>query len=621
MNRFQKTVLLAITVVAVFSLARCALFFAYHPYFAELSAAQLLLGFAKGVRFDISISFTFLALPLLMMNLPGALFRGKRWMIAWGWLAYAILLGGGLILAGDTAYFGEVWRHTATELLLLGNDAGYLFDMAFGVYLPQLALFALFAAALGALWKKIVHWPETPSKFAALKLPLLVILLFIGIRGSASDKPLGTIDAFSHGNAALGNLMLNGAFTAYHSALHADSADPHLMPVAEAEAILNLPGDDYPMQKSYAAATPTGYNIVFVLMESWGVKYVDSFGHNNYGVTPNFDRLAARGLKFTNFYAAGQRSITGIQATVTGVPPMEGIPALGFGLEVSNISKLGTIAGRNGYDTIFLQASRRRSFMVDAIAGATGFAEYYGMEDYPRLLDYPDFSASKSGWDYETLLFLKARLDKSKKPFIAYLFTGTTHTPYPPLGKQWEIKTAAAASEEGFLNTLNYSDWSIGEFMKAAGKEPWFAKTIFIFTADHAQVHYGNGSGGYREKFNTPLVIYAPDIFKEPKTVETVGGQLDIMPTIIDLLGFKDSFSAMGDSLFRKTRQRAFCNEGRVAGIITDKGFLTHSLSNRLETGYFGGTAPPGYFDGLEKELLAESQITFSLLRSNRWAR
>ncbi len=620
MSRMQKTGLFIGAALAVFSLSRLGLFLVHRPYFAELSAAQTLFGFAAGVRFDLSISLTFLSLPFVMMNLPGAFFRGGRWTTAWGWTAYAILLAGALLLAGDTAFFGEVHRHTATELLMLGNDVHYLFDMAFGVYLPQLVLFIFFAAALGALWKKIIRQPETLPKSAALNFLLLVIFLFLGIRGSVTDKPFGTIDAFSRGNTAMGNLMLNGAFTAYHSALHADSANLRLMPLKVAAAALNMPEGDYPMQKNYAA-TSTGYNIVFILMESWGVKYVDSFGHNGYGVTPNFDRLAARGLKFANFYAAGQRSITGIQATITGVAPVNGIPALGFGLEVSNISKLGAIAGRHGYETIFLQASRRRSFMVNAIAGATGFADYYGMEDYPRLLNYPDYSASVFGWDYETLLFLKARIDKAKRPFIAYLFTGTTHTPYPPLGKQWEIKPADTSSEDGFLNTLYYSDWSIGEFMKAAEKEPWFAKTIFIFTADHAQVHYGNGSGGYREKFHTPLVIYAPGIFKEPKAVDTVGSQLDMLPTIIDLLGFDDSFSAMGDSLFRKTRQRAFCSEGEVVGIITDKGYLTHSLSDRLETGYFEGAAPQGYFDGLEKELLAENQITFSLLRSNRWAK
>lgn len=620
MGRLKKTLLLAAAALAVFSVARIGLLLAYRPYFAELAPLQILHGFAEGVRFDLSISLTFLALPFVMMNLPGAFFRGGKWTKAWGWTAYAILLGGALLLAGDTAYFGEVRRHTATELLLLRNDIHYIFDMAFTVYLPQLLVFALFAAAAALLWKKILHRPETSPKNAPLNFLLLAIVLFLGIRGSVSDKPLGIIDAFSRGNTAMGNLMLNGAFTAYHSIRHAGRASMNLMPPQEAKVALNLPDSEYPMQKRLAAA-PTGHNIVFVLMESWGVKYIDSFGHNNYKVTPNFDRLASGGMKFTNFYAAGQRSITGIQATITGVPPVNGIPALGFGLEVSAISKLGEIARRHDYETVFLQASRRRSFMVDAIAGAAGFAEYYGMEDYPRLLDYPDYGASKFGWDYETLMFLKARLDKAKKPFIAYLFTGTTHTPYPPLGKRWDLKAPAAESEEGFLNTLHYSDWSIGEFMAAAEKEPWFAKTIFIFTADHAQVHYGNGSGGYREKFNTPLVIYAPGIFKEPKVVGTVGSQLDILPTIIDLLGFDDSFSAMGDSLFRKTEQRAFCSEGDVVGIITDKGFLTHSLRNRLETGYFGGTAPQGYFDRLERELLAANQITFDLLKSNRWAR
>ncbi len=621
MSRIQKTALLAGAALVVFSLARFALFFIYLPYFSVLSAAQIFLAFMEGIRFDLSILLTFLALPFVMMNLPGSLFRTERWTMVWGWVAYIILLGGGLLLAGDTAYFGEVWRHTATELLLLRNDTRYLIEMAVSVYLAQLALFVFIAAALGLLWKKIVHWPETPPKAAALSFPLLIIFLFLGIRGSVLDKPLGTIDAFSHSNTELGNLMLNGAYTAYHSNLHAGYDDLHLVPLQTAEAALNLPSNEFPMEKRYAAATPTGYNIVFILLESWGVKYVDSFGHNNYGVTPNFDRLASHGLKFVNFYAAGQRSITGIQATATGVPPVNGIPAIGFGLELFKISKLGAIARHHNYETIFMQASRRRSFMINAIAGATGFAEYYGMEDYPKLLNYPDYSAAKSGWDHETLMFLKTRLDKAKRPFIAYLFTGTTHTPYPPLGKQWDLRTTAPATEDGFLNTLYYSDWSVGEFIKAAEKEPWFAKTIFIFTADHTQVHYGSGSGSFREKFNTPMVIYAPGIFKEPKAVETVGSQLDLLPTIVDLLGFDDPFSAMGDSLFRKTQQRAFCNEGNVVGIITDKGFLTHSLNNRLETGYFEGTAPQGYFDGLERELLSENQITFSLLQLNRWSR
>ena len=620
MSRLSKTLLLTGMALGVFLIARAGLFISHRPYFAELSAAQILLGFVEGVRFDLSIALTFLALPFVMMNLPGTFFRGERWIMAWGWMAYATLMGGALVLAGDTAYFGEVRRHTATELLLLRNDVRYLFDMAFTVYLPQLALFALFAAAAALAWKKILRRPETRIKNAALNFPLLVIFLFLGIRGSISDKPLGIIDAFSRGNTALGNLMLNGAFTAYHSALNASRVSLNLMPPQEAEVALNLAANEYPMQKSYAPAAPTGHNVVFILMESWGVKYVDSFGHNNYRATPNFDRLAAQGLKFTSFYAAGQRSITGIQATITGIPPVGGIPALGFGLEVSNISKLGEIARRHDYETVFLQASRRRSFMVDAIAGAAGFAEYRGMEDFPKLLDYPDYGASRFGWDYETLMFLKGRLDKAKKPFVAYLFTGTTHTPYPPLGKRWDLKPTSTESEEGFLNTLYYSDWSIGEFMKAAEKEPWFAKTVFIFTADHAQVHYGNGNGGYREKFHTPLVIYAPGIFREPKVMTGVGSQLDILPTIIDLLGFDDSFSAMGDSLFRKAEQRAFCSEGDVVGIITDKGFLTHSLRNRLETGYFEGIAPQGYFAGLEKELLAENQLVFSLLKSNRWA-
>ncbi|MBI4746485.1 MAG: sulfatase-like hydrolase/transferase, partial [Deltaproteobacteria bacterium] len=107
---------------------------------------------------------------------------------------------------------------------------------------------------------------------------------------------------------------------------------------------------------------------MLMLMESWSPFYIDSFGNNNFGVTPNFDRLANNGLQFTNFYAVGQRSIEGIQASLTGVPLLIGLPNLGLGLEASNFPKIGNILREKGYETIFMQSSRRRSFRVDAIA-------------------------------------------------------------------------------------------------------------------------------------------------------------------------------------------------------------------------------------------------------------
>jgi phosphoglycerol transferase MdoB-like AlkP superfamily enzyme len=157
--------------------------------------------------------------------------------------------------------------------------------------------------------------------------------------------------------------------------------------------------------------------------------------------------------------------------------------------------------------------------------------------------------------------------------------------------------------------------------MEQARQQPWFNNTVFVFTADHAQVHYVRGTD-VLESYHTPLLIYAPGIFKEPKTIQTVGSQLDIMPTLMDILGFNDEFAAMGEPLFSKQGQYAFINDGEAIGLINDRGYLKHSLKNRLESTYSGdGQTPAEYFNGLEQHLLAVDQLTWELLNANHWAK
>jgi len=106
----------------------------------------------------------------------------------------------------------------------------------------------------------------------------------------------------------------------------------------------------------------------FSLLESWTPEYIDSFSDKNFAVTPNFDSIANNGLKFTNFYANGDRSIYGLTATLLGIPQILGIPYLGTGLEVYNIFRIGKIFDEMGYRTIFAQTSSSGSYRVDAIA-------------------------------------------------------------------------------------------------------------------------------------------------------------------------------------------------------------------------------------------------------------
>lgn len=611
--------------LALFTLFRIAFYFDYHGYFGKLTAAQTLAAFLHGVRFDAAIIAIFFFIPLLLINLPLRLAAHRVWHQPLAWILWAMTVAMALVLAADVEYFGYVDRHIATELFAVGQDMGAMLRIAFSSYLGAILAYLALCAALGWLWWRVARRDTVPARAGGGALVFVVLFLALVLTGRGwtfYGKPVNVVHAFASGSTAAGNLTLNGVFSAVMTNDASRQVNHRFFDPREARRLVAqvypMTDGEYPFLRRFAAK-PVHPNVVFVLLESWSFHYVDALAGGHFGVTPNFDALVKQGLAFTRAYSHGQRSIEGVQASLTGVPRLIGMPYLGKGLEVTNISRLGAIAQRHGYRTIFVQAPHRGSFRMDAIARAAGFEQYYGMEDIPVVLDYPDPNAAPFGWDYDTYMFVDGRLAREKQPFLAYVYTGTTHEPFARLPKRFEKRPHGELTEDGFLNTLYYADWSLGEFMKKAAQADWFRNTIFVFVADHPIGKFGIAK--VPDRFHVPLLIYAPGLIK-PGTNDVVASQLDIFPTLVDLMGFEDPFSALGDSLLRKQNGVAFVSAGSIVGLIGKEGYLTSSLKNRLDSGPVGNSPmpPPAYFDDLEKKLLATDQVVYELLQSNRWA-
>ncbi|MCK4865674.1 MAG: sulfatase-like hydrolase/transferase [Gammaproteobacteria bacterium] len=621
LTRIQKTLLLLSIAMVVFSIVRFIFWLSYPDAFSQLSVYETISAFVNGLRFDGSVFARFIILPFILMAFPLAWLDKRAWFDIWAWLFFIVLIGSTLLLLADIIYFEHVKRHLAYELILIKDDINFVFDFMRHGYIGALVLFALFTLALGWVWLTILRRPIKKSNWAPVKyIATFLFILIIG-RGGVSGKLIEIIDAYGTGNSAYGHLSLNGVFTTMAFALNMDNTNHHFFSEEEAIATLGkhrtIIDPEYPLMKKNEGKA-TGYNVVFVLLESWNFDHVDSFGNNGYKVTPNFDALAAEGIRFTHFYAAGQRSIEGVQTTLTGIPALKGLPRLDAGIGVSNFTRLGSIAKDNGYETLFVQSSNRDSFKISGITAAAGFEYFYGREDIPLIGEYPDPEEATFGWDYDTLMFFKSKLDGLKEPFLAYTFTGTTHEPYADPGKKFHVQPHNAQGEAGFLNTVKYADWSLGQFIAAAKKQPWFDNTIFIFTADHAN-HLQKG--GFLKSFHTPLLIYSPKLFKA-KEDKTISSQLDIMPTIIELLGFTTEYTSVGESIFNKKSGYAFTTMGGTAiAIINDKAYLKHSLKNRLEAEIYAPEKGTVDFDAMEKHLLSLDQMSYELLRDNRWSR
>jgi hypothetical protein len=92
------------------------------------------------------------------------------------------------------------------------------------------------------------------------------------------------------------------------------------------------------------------------------------------------------------------------------------------------------------------------------------------------------------------------------------------------------------------------------------------------------------------------------------------------MPTFIELMGLDAEYSGLGTSLMSKKESFALVREGSLVGIITDRGYLKHSLNQRMEYGKLHTDADDSYFDKLEALLLAWDRLAYDLISKNRWA-
>jgi len=609
---------------------RLYFYISYLDYFSALSLGETLASFFMGFRVDMMIIFTFTALLWVALLLPFNFVYNKGYRVTIGVIWGTIIAGITYFNIGDSLYFGFVNRHLSDELKVIGNDVGILIDMAKDYYpLQTLLSTLLFIIIVAVFYKifaaKIIKQESKPREWIAILL--IFVIAFLGIRGKVTGMSFGISDAFAVNKLPSGNLALNGFFCFYRSS-NRKSINHSVIKLPQAvknvkEAIYSqktiYPDTAYPLMRHYKKAPKRSYNVIIVMIESLSAKYVDALSHNDYGVTPNLDNMAKNGILFTRFYANGQRSQEGITSIYTGIIQPVGFEKFGEGLELYGLSYLGKEADANHYNTIAMQSSDRGSFRIDKLSRLAGFENYFGAEDMPKSHEEhgnPHFGV----WDGDMFNFLSGKLHTIKEPFLSFCFTASTHAPYYSPGKKWEKYPQDVKTEAGFLNTLHYTDAKIGEFMQRCRKEPWFERTIFIFTADHAnQAKQENpkhikGPKVEMPAFHIPLIVYAPKIFK-PKVDDTVGSHIDIKTSIMDYLGWQNDFSSIGNSLFDKTAKErfAFAKRGETIALTDGNETINYNFKN------FMNNKTDAHTKHLETLLLSIDSAQANLLKTTHW--
>ena len=249
MTRLTKSAFLFGLPLLLFGIFRGLLLWIYPEQFDGLTLHDVALAFIYGVRFDASALVVVFIVPLLLMNLPFAFAQRAGWFNFFAWLLYGLTLIMAGVLVSDLLYFGFVSRHLGNEIMLLGNDGGFVFDMVFGSYKWIVLVFIIGAALLFAAWSRILTLRLTATRFMAVKYVVMLLVLIVIGRGGITNKPISAIDAFTTGETRFGNLVLNGVFTAAHASNNSKSVNHHFVPLAD--ALRSVQGDAPPADPEF----------------------------------------------------------------------------------------------------------------------------------------------------------------------------------------------------------------------------------------------------------------------------------------------------------------------------------------------------------------------------------
>jgi phosphoglycerol transferase MdoB-like AlkP superfamily enzyme len=318
--------------------------------------------------------------------------------------------------------------------------------------------------------------------------------------------------------------------------------------------------------------------------------------------------------------------VEGIAAILCGYPAIPKSPVIGSALEQTSIDSLARILAAQGYGSLFIHGAFRGSMWFDAFARRAGFGRYIAQEDFPG---FPEKSDGTWGvYDEYTLERLHEEIAAAPKPVLAFLFTLNPHTPFQlPPGRQ--AKFPADLPGADMMNAFAYTDAALGRFFDLARQSSYWKNTIFVVTADH---NMGKGPLNRREAMWIPLLILDPGNADFPAgTISAVlGGQADIAPTVLDLLGFSGEAGFAGRSLLDPGGTHfALHAWADQAGWQEQNWFIVHNLRKPaalydldndpdLQRNLLRGNKTPPSAAAALNDFQAYLQITNNLLLQNR---
>lgn len=581
--------------------------------------------FLRGIGFDLAVLCWLLVPALFWSALWPARWRDTRWRgalrLAWFFLAAFALLFGALAEATFWLEFSTRFNFIAVDYLIYTHEVIGNIRESYPVGKLLLGL-GVIAAVLTGLWRRKIRAAAGPAPRAAQRL----FLALLGLALPWGAWKFADIDQMQFSPNAFANELAGNGLMTLAAALRRNDLDYErfyaTLPQAQADHILRDlgverapltealkpdPDEDESFDPKRVPFKRPPRNVVLITVESLSASYLGVFGNAEH-LTPRLDALAAQGLLFTNLYATGTRTVRGLEALTLGTPPIPG-QAIVRRPDNEHLTTLGEILRRQGYATYFLYGGYGYFDNMNA---------YFAGNDY-QVVDRTGFPKASVGfanvWGvadeylFDNVLTQLDQAHAGSKPFLAQIMTTSNHRPFTyPDGR---IDIPSPGGREG---GVKYTDYAIGRFIDQARDKPWFADTLFVIVADHCASAAGKTKlpvPGY----HIPAIFYAPALLP-PGRFDKLASQIDLPPTLLDVLGLPGDDHFFGNSVFDRNpgTERAFISNYQELGYYKEGKLVVLGPKRRVETfavDAAGKASPTAVDERLRDEAIAYYQSAF----------
>jgi len=490
-------------------------------------------------------------------------------------LTVLILIGLNLM---DVEYFHFTSKRSTIDLLAI-LSAGSDFKQLITTFIKDFWYLILFFA-LG-FWIIVKFFSRTNKQFLQSQekagvssligfLISIGLLIFIG-RGGFVFKPVNVLDASRFVSSSKTALVLNTPFTMVKSIGNEGLKEVNFYAsIEETEKYFNPIKESKPLN-----ILPDKTNVVILILESFGKEFI---GYYNGGktYTPFLDSLLSESLAFDAAFANGKKSIEAVPSIFASIPSLLDNPYISSQYNSNRVVGLPELLKQFGYETAFYHGATNGSMRFDS------FAKYIGFDHYVGKNEYPNQQHSDKTWGILDEYFnpwTAKQITKLKEPFLASLFTLSSHHPFfVPGHRQKEV----IQGDQPLCASISYGDLSLRLFFEEAKKQPWYDYTIFILCADHTPGTVTPFYNLQTQLYQIPMAIYHPGGKLEKGRSSEVVQQIDIYPTILDLLNVKTLYYSFGNSIFDKTdRFSVSYLEGNYFFVENDKLMIFSGIQAR----------------------------------------